>query len=208
MVASSAQEAVENARARVRSRSSNGSGYCLKDTRGHLELNSFYMSADDAWDGNDEKHAFNGWDEIPLGAPCWSQGSNPFGHIFLKGGRSKSGVHYTFTNDKYGDGRIDRVPGSFYSDSWGHRILGWATELNEQNIPWLDAQRAKPMTEEEKQRKKTRTRAEDMPFSQLESWEEKLERMVKKAKQNHRDNLAEAYGLRLRVVRRVIERRS
>jgi hypothetical protein len=166
------------------------------------------MSADDAWDANDEKHSFEGWDAVPFGAPVFSQGSNPYGHIFLKGGRTKNGIHLTFTNDKYGDGRIDRVSGSFYEEQWGHRILGWASELNEQNIPFLDGARAVPLTAEEKERKATRTRAEDATMHQLRSWEEKLERMVRKARQNHRDNLAETYMRRLRVVRRVIERKS
>src|SRR5215510_3600155 len=110
MVCQTASGAISNARQRVRDNSTNGAGMCLKDTRGHLEIGSLFMTAQDAWDdlGPADKTPYDGNpNRIPAGAPCWSKGSNPAGHIFLAGRVSdKTGRRLFFTNDQFGDGRI------------------------------------------------------------------------------------------------------
>lgn len=143
MVASNAAEAIANARRRIRDNSTNGSGMCLRDVRGHLEIGSLFMTAEEARQdiaGSRDFVRYGGNpNKIPPGAPVWSKGSNPAGHIFLSMRISPRSKRRLFaTNDVHGDGRIDYVDISFFSERWGHTVLGWGRELNRTQIPYLD----------------------------------------------------------------------
>jgi Putative peptidoglycan binding domain len=143
MVASSARESIANARTRIRNNTTNGSGMCLRDVRGHLEIDSCFMTAEEARQDIAGSRDFTHYDgnpnHIPPGAPVWSHGSNPAGHIFLSMRISPKSKRRLFaTNDVHGDGRIDYVDISFFSQQWGHTVQGWGRELNRTQIPYLD----------------------------------------------------------------------
>jgi hypothetical protein len=143
MVVHSARAAIENARRRVDEKSApNGPAHCLTDTREHLEIPALLPSAFDAWQdltGGDRVTYGGDPNDIPPGAPVFSKGDNPSGHVFLSGHISaKSGKRLFFTNDQFGDGRITRVPISFFTNHWHHEILGWGRELNRVAIGYLN----------------------------------------------------------------------
>ncbi len=139
MVVQTAKEAVGNARTRYENRSTYGRGYCLKDTRGHIGIDSLYLDAQTAWEENNKRRKFTTEKDIPYGAPVWSaRPVNPgYGHVFLAGGRTKKGTRIFWTNDQFGDGRITPVDLGWFNRNWGHEIQGWAAELNGVTIPYL-----------------------------------------------------------------------
>lgn len=126
MVASSADEAVGNAKAQT----SCEVGMCLKIVRTWLEIPSHYGSADDAWYGAKKKHS--GDRNPPKGAPVFYLGGE-HGHIALSLGTDDD----IRSTDCSSSGKVASTYLDWPDDRWGHDYVGWAEDLNGVTIPWL-----------------------------------------------------------------------
>lgn len=107
-------------------------GMCLSDCRQAWGLPGVYPSAKEAWEHARKKHRFTNENDIPYGAPVWSDrpGGSTFGHVFIAGGRNKQGRRIFWSNDIGGFGRISPVTLDAFRTRWGHEIIGWAGDLN------------------------------------------------------------------------------
>ena len=128
MVASSATEAVHNARRYLTC----DPGMCLKYVRTWLEIGSRYPDAQSAW--NNAKHKHTGGTP-PAGAPVfWRKPGGGHGHIGLSvGGGRFRGTDMTVAR------RVSEQVLSWPTSHWGYPYLGWTEDLNGVMIPWLDA---------------------------------------------------------------------
>lgn len=96
----------------------------------------YYPTAYEAWLGAKQKHQWDGDEsKIPLGAACFSKGSDPAGHVWIAGRKNASGRRIMWSNDVKQAGHIDPVQIEFFHDHWGHTILGWTGDLNGYDLP-------------------------------------------------------------------------
>lgn len=126
MVAQTAAKAVANANAT----STCIPGYCLKYTRGWLEIGPKEVSAAKAWYAADRKHA--GDKKPPAGVPVfWTGGSQGYGHIALSLGNGM-----IRTTDRP-TGRVGTVELGYIQTYWGQKYMGWTEDLNGVLLPFL-----------------------------------------------------------------------
>lgn len=140
MVVQAGREATRNARDKYHSGTTAYHNLCLRHVREDLEIGSRELTAEAARKALDpgQFHKWTNEDAVPFGAPFWTMGSNPAGHIVLAGGRFRAtGRRIFWTTDQFGDGAITPVTVDFFRDQWGHKILGWGTRLNNVAIPFL-----------------------------------------------------------------------
>lgn len=76
--------------------------------------------------------------QAPYGALCFSGCTQTtFGHVFVIGGRTKTGERVCYSTDVARSGHVDRVPPSWFGQHWGHQINGWvAVEAMGQTLPY------------------------------------------------------------------------
>lgn len=128
-----AKQAVTWGRGQHRDRGREWRGMCLSFVRQSWGLPGGVPHANAAWRGARKKHPYNGNpDSIPYGAPVWSDrpGGSTYGHVFLAGGKTKNGKRIFWSNDISVSGGISPVTIDAFERRWGHRILGWAEDLN------------------------------------------------------------------------------
>ena len=142
MVVEHGPEATAHARAEYHSGSHGWRELCLAAVRTHLGIDRRYGSAHEAWEKAYQRTVYRPGheDSIPYAAPVFSdrKTGTEWGHVFLAGGRFSSGRRIFWTNDQFGDGRITPVTLDFFTDHWGHIILGWSRDLNGVGIPYLE----------------------------------------------------------------------
>jgi hypothetical protein len=135
-------DATAHAREEWQSGSHKWEGMCLKAVRRHLGIAKEYECANEAWEKAYQRTVYRPGREflIPFGAPVFSDRKmgSEFGHVFLAGGRFRNMRRIFWTNDQFGDGRITPVTIDFFTEHWGHHILGWTRDLNGVGIPYLE----------------------------------------------------------------------
>lgn len=137
-----AQQAVAWGRGQHRDLGAEWRALCLSFVRQSWGLPAVYGTANEAWRHARHKHAWSGnVDDIPYGAPVWSDkpGGSVFGHVFLAGGTTKTGRRIFWSNDIGVTGGISPVTIDAFTDRWGHRILGWAEDLNGYSLNLRDS---------------------------------------------------------------------
>jgi hypothetical protein len=134
MVASSADEAVNNARRSVTC----APGMCLMYTRTWLEIPSGSYSAADAW--HDSQHKHRGDISPPKGVPImWTGGSRGFGHIGLSVGHGRfRGTDMPYT------GGVSEQSILWVGQHWGQKYEGWTEDLNGILIPYVNNAKPEP----------------------------------------------------------------
>lgn len=115
---------------------------CLQGVRTAWQLPMKYGTAKQArlesvrfheWTGNTE--------DIPYGAPVFSRRVNAPAddaeHVFICGGHDASRKRIFWTVDAIRLGEFDPVHIDFFTEKWGHEIMGWAEDLNgyDLNLP-------------------------------------------------------------------------
>lgn len=118
---------------------------CLGAVRRSYGLPPVERYAITAWRNAKGKHEWTGdVEDIPYGAAVFSQRpgaprdpAKDAGHVFLAGGRDKNGERVFWTVDARTLGGISPVHITFFTEKWGHRIIGWTDTLNgyDLNLP-------------------------------------------------------------------------
>lgn len=109
---------------------------CLAFVHECWALPSKYPTALSAWENAKHRHSYKGVDEIPMGAPVFSnRAGDRFGHVFIAGRRNLAGQRIFYSNDVKRRGGIDPVTIDFFPSRWGHTILGWTSDLNGFTLP-------------------------------------------------------------------------
>lgn len=76
------------------------------------------------------RHRTSDTSRAPLGALLFSKGSTRFGHIMIASRPLPDGTPAAWSTDLWATGQVGKVPRSAPRTQWGHRILGWGTEIN------------------------------------------------------------------------------
>lgn len=115
---------------------------CLQGVRTAWQLAMKYGTATEAREKSVRFHEWTGdTEDIPYGAPVYSERigapADDAGHVFLCGGHDTSGKRIFWTVDAFRLGEFDPVHIEFFTEKWGHKILGWAEDLNgyDLNLP-------------------------------------------------------------------------
>lgn len=115
---------------------------CLQACRESWGLPMHFATAKAAREGSKSFHKWTGdVEDIPYGAPVFSRRpdapADDAEHVFLAGGHSETGKRIFWSVDVIRLGDTDPVEISFFSEHWGHEILGWADDLNgfDLNLP-------------------------------------------------------------------------
>ena len=123
---------------------------CLQSVRESWRLPFKYGTAEAARKGAKAFHPWTGdTEDIPFGAPVWSKRigapADDAGHVFMAGGHAAKGDRIFWTVDAVRLGETDPVTIDFFSEKWGHEILGWAEDLNgyDLNLPLSPNERKK-----------------------------------------------------------------
>lgn len=109
------------------------SGMCQKFTRTCFGIGSYFGSAAAAWQGADKRHFESNPDKIPFGVPTyWLGGSRGFGHTAVSIGNG-----FGRGTDWPSSGRVGNFRISDIQRVWGHRLVGWAEDINNVDIPGI-----------------------------------------------------------------------
>lgn len=113
-------------------------GMCLLFVQTCYNAEARYSSAYKAWQGSTTQHKTTDLSKIPIGAPIYfAPHGNPYGHIAIYEGNGNMRTTNSAT------GRVSTNSVKLWQ-SWGYQLLGYTTDIENQNIPDLT-----PKTEKE-----------------------------------------------------------
>lgn len=148
------------------------------------------------WLATPAEHKHVGGDpaKAPLGALLCSKGSSPFGHIWTAARPFDSGTSGGMGPDMnpHVFGGVSKFPRNAPMTVWGHRYLGWITEINGFSLDLTHGQPAKPI---ENKRYKRLARSIDL-----------LEASVKVAQKDHDKKDIEALRKQIREMKALYKR--
>jgi len=104
-------------------------GHCHKTCQDAWGLPVMYASAIDAWNHVPEKDRHTDPAKAPIGAPHFFAGGQ-YGHVVLQS--DKKGV--VISTDAPTTDYIGEVPVIWFSQHWGKKYLGWASNYNNTNL--------------------------------------------------------------------------
>lgn len=138
------QDALEYAQAQHAHPTRDWKNWCLVFVRSSYGIPAMFGTAYAAWLGAEPegRHPGGKPEDAPLGAALCFKGSGPNGHIDLAA--RLTGEVDSWSNDIVRVGKIDKVPRNAPVKAWGHRYLGYLTEVNGWDLNLRTKAPAKP----------------------------------------------------------------